>query len=148
MNEYVGVWIDQRKAYIVSIRKNGLEIKPDEEETFITIESGVEKHLRLYGGARSRKTPYGPQDISVDGKIDDRRKHQLQDYYQNIIRHIQAAAKILIFGPGKAKGELEKEIKKSKVLAGKIVAVETTDKMTKGQILAKVRKYFISDATL
>ena len=33
MNEYVGVWIDQRKAYIVSLRKNGLEIEPDKKES-------------------------------------------------------------------------------------------------------------------
>jgi hypothetical protein len=142
MNKYIGMWIDHRKAYIVSINKSTLEIEPEEKETLTTIESGVEKHLRLSGGARTRKTPYGPQDIAVDSKIDDRRKHQLQDYYQNIIRLIQGAKKILIFGPGKAKSELEKEIKKSKSLAQKIIAVETTDKMTEKQIAARVRKFF------
>ena len=144
MNKYIGMWIDQRKAYIVSINKSTLEIEPEEKETFISIESGVEKHVRLSGGARTRKTPYGPQDIAIDSKIDARRKYQLQDYYQNIIRLIQGAKKILIFGPGKAKGQLEKEIKKSKALAQKIIAVETTDKMTEKQIAAKVRKLFAS----
>ena len=144
MNKYIGLWIDHRKAHIVSINKRTLEFEPEENESIVTIESGVEKHLRLAGGARTRKTPYGPQDIAVDGKIDDRRKHQLKDYYQNIIRRIQEARKILIFGPGEAKGELEKEIKKSKTLASKIIAVETTDKMTEKQIAAKVRKFFAS----
>jgi hypothetical protein len=68
----------------------------------------------------------------------------LHDYYQSIIQYIKDADKFLIFGPGRAKGELEKEIKKSKSLAKKIVAVETIDKMTERQIAAKVRKFFLS----
>lgn len=144
MNTYIGIWIDHRKAYIVSLNKSTIGIKPEEKETLITIASGVEKHLRLSGGARTRKTPFGPQDVAVDGKIDDRRKHQLHGYYQDIVGLIQGAKKILIFGPGQAKGELEKEIKKSNALAPKIIAVETTDKMTERQIAAKVRTFFAS----
>jgi hypothetical protein len=144
MNQYVGIWIDQRKACVVSLNKSAFEFEKVEKEAFTTIESGVEKHLRLSGGSRTRKTPYGPQDVAVDHKINDRRKHQLQVYYQNIIQHIQDAKKILIFGPGKAKAELEKEIRKSEAFAQKIAAVETTDKMTEKQIAAKVRKFFAS----
>ncbi len=144
MNKYVGIWIDQRKAYIVALNKHIFEFEKVEKEGFTTIESGVEKHVRLSGGARTGKTPYGPQDIAVDSKLNDRRTHQLQDYYQMIIKHIQDAKKIYIFGPGKAKTGLEKEIKNSKTLARKLIAVETTDKMTEKQIAAKVRKFFAS----
>ena len=49
--------------------------------------------------------------------------------------------KALIFGPGEAKGELKKRLKKSK-LDGRIARVETVDKMTDRQIAAKVREYF------
>ena len=52
------------------------------------------------------------------------------------------AKKILIFGPGEAKGELEKEIKKRKDLSVTIVGVESADQMTDKQIVAKVRKFF------
>ena len=52
------------------------------------------------------------------------------------------ADKILIFGPGEAKIELEKELKKSKELSLKIVGVEPADKMTEKQIAAKVKKVF------
>ena len=76
--------------------------------------------------------------------MEDRRKHQLHEYYQQIVRRIQDAKKILIFGPGEAKGELSKEIKKSKALAAKLVAVEVADKMTENQIAAKVRTFFVS----
>jgi hypothetical protein len=58
-----------------------------------------------------------------------------------VISHIRDADSILIFGPGEAKGELKKRLE-SKGLGGRIVAVETTDKMTERQIAAKVRAYF------
>ena len=144
MGKYVGIWIDQRKAYIVSVNKNTVDAEKKIEESITHIESDVEKHIRLSGGSRAGKTPYGPQDIAVDSKIDDRRKRQLQKYYQNIIRIIRDARKILIFGPGKAKQQLEKEIKKSIELAQKVLPLETTDKMTEKQIAAKIRKYFAS----
>jgi len=142
MVKNIGIWIDRRKAVIVETYSGREGIEPKEKEIITLIESGVEKHIRLSGGSRMRKTPYGPQDISVDSKIDDRRKLQLRKYYQEIIRNVRDARRILIFGPGKAKIELEKEIKKSKELALKVLPIETVDKMTERQIAAKVRDFF------
>ena len=48
---------------------------------------------------------------------------------------------ILIFGPGEAKGELKKRLEGDK-LGGRIVSIETVDKMTDRQIAAKVRQHF------
>ena len=48
----------------------------------------------------------------------------------------------MIFGPGEAKLELEKELNESKELRAKVVSVEAADKMTERQIAAKVRRYF------
>ena len=53
----------------------------------------------------------------------------------------------MIFGPGEAKGELKKRIKKNK-LSGRIVGIETVDKMTHRQILARVRQYFKNSVRL
>jgi hypothetical protein len=51
------------------------------------------------------------------------------------------AEAILIFGPGEAKGELRKRLERNN-LGGRIVGMETVDKMTDRQIAAKVRRYF------
>jgi hypothetical protein len=51
------------------------------------------------------------------------------------------AESILIFGPGEAKGELRKRLERNN-LGGRIVAIETVDKMTDRQIAAKVRQHF------
>lgn len=131
---YAGLWIDHRKAIVVSIT--------DEGETLEKIESDIERKVRLSGGSRTAKTPYGPQQVSVDGKQEERIKRQLREYYQVIIRRIKDANKILIFGPGEAKTELKKEIEKSRELVLKKITVEAADKMTERQIAAKVRQFF------
>jgi hypothetical protein len=58
-----------------------------------------------------------------------------------VIACIRDAEYILIFGPGEAKGELKQRLGKNK-LDGRIVHMETIDRMTDHQIAAKVRQYF------
>ncbi|UCE33878.1 MAG: hypothetical protein JSV55_00455 [Deltaproteobacteria bacterium] len=137
MGKYVGVWIDHDKAFVVSIS--------DGQQTVTRIESNVEGRYRLSGGSRSR-TLYGPQEIASDKKIEERRRHQLRRYYRKVITEFADSLAILVFGPGKAKIELQKELEKTKALASKVVGSETTDKMTERQIAAKVRKFFASDS--
>jgi len=67
---------------------------------------------------------------------------QLDRFYDEVISFIRDAASILILGPGEAKGELKKRMQ-SKGLHGRIIGVETVDKMTFPQIAAKVRQYFL-----
>ena len=136
MEKYAGVWIDHEKAFIV--RKYF-----DNEDSFC-LESGVEGSFRLSGGSRT-STPYGPQDVSSEKKIERRRSHHLHQYYQEIIKKIRNADRIMIFGPGEAKFELEKEMKEIKELNAKIAGIETADKMTERQIAAKIKKFFASN---
>ena len=137
MNKYVGIWIDHRKAVIVSLIQK--------KQSIFHVESNVEGHFRLKGGSRS-KDLYGPQDATSESKREERYKHYLQDYFKRVIDLISDASRIIIFGPGEAKHEFVKEIKKKKALAGKIDGVETKDKMTERQIAAKVRSFYISKA--
>ena len=95
----------------------------------------------MSGGSRS-STPYGPQEKSSETKAEERRRHQLHDYYQNVIHAIRDARGILILGPGEAKVEFEKEIKKTKELSSRIIGVETSDKLTENQLREKVKKFF------
>jgi hypothetical protein len=73
---------------------------------------------------------------------DRRFADHLNTFYDEVISHIREAESILVFGPGEAKGELEKRLE-SKGLGRRIVGVETIDKMTDGQIAAKVRQRFL-----
>jgi CO dehydrogenase/acetyl-CoA synthase epsilon subunit len=58
-----------------------------------------------------------------------------------VIASIRGAESILILGPGEAKEELKKRLKKHQ-LGSRVVGVETADKMTDRQIEAKVRSFF------
>ena len=141
MKKYIGIWLDRREAFVVYLLNN----KPftdGKQETVERIESNIERRVRLSGGSRSRKTPYGPQEIAVDSKQESRVKQQLNEYYQQIIKRISDADRILIFGPGEAKIELKKAIEKTQLLAAKIMKVESADKMTIRQITAKSRAFF------
>ena len=113
-----------------------------EAKAITRIDSNVEGHMRLSGGSRS-KTPYGPQDISSEKRIEERRKHHMNRYYDEVIDLIQEADKILILGPGEAKRELEKRMMESGDLATRIAKIEAADKMTERQLAAKVKEFFL-----
>ena len=133
MKRCVGLWIDHKNAIIVTLRS--------EKATTKIIKCDIERHVQPSGGGRS-STPYGPQDVVSESKWEGRYKHHFDRYYSDVIDFIRDADAIYIFGPASAKEELKKAIEKDKNLATRIVGVEPADKMTKNQIVAKVRKYF------
>jgi molybdopterin converting factor small subunit len=124
MKKGIGLWIDHHKAVVVTVSDEGEEIQE--------ITSHIGKRVRFAGGD------------SEDGSSEDVRDRQygnrLNSYYDAVIAVIRDGDSIQIFGPGEAKGELEKRLASSKELGGRIVSVETVDKMTDRQIAAKVRE--------
>ena len=132
MNSNVGLWIDHRKAIIVTVSDKGVEIG-------LTI-SAVEKQLRRTGSAPLK----GAFDDFQVPAGDVRKRafvNHLNVYYDAVIASLAKAESVLIFGPGEAKNELRKRLKKSG-LDGRVSAVVTVDKMTNPQIASRVKKYF------
>ena len=126
MKRQVGLWIDHRETVVVVIGDKGEETR--------RIESGMEKHVRFSGGS-------GSEDGSAEDQRDRQFTGHLNRYYDEVISHLRDAQSILIFGPGEAKGELEKRLA-NRGLGGRIVGIETVDKMTDRQIAAKVGQHF------
>ena len=122
MKRTVGLWIDHRKAVVVFVTDKETETK--------LISSNIEKHHRQSGVAT-------PADIRQRESTE-----HLNVYYDEVVSCIRQSESILIFGPGEAKGELKKRLAKDN-LSGRIVAIETADKMTEPQIVAQVREHFI-----
>ncbi|HWP67694.1 MAG TPA: hypothetical protein VN437_00245 [Rectinemataceae bacterium] len=131
MKKKTGLWIDHKKAIIVDI--------VDEKEEVNVILSKAEKQLR-----RSGETPLsGPYEAQKVPMSDSRQKEltgHLNIYYDSVIARIRNAESIVIFGPGEAKDELRKRLEKDN-LGSHIAGVETADKMTDHQVVAKVRNY-------
>ncbi len=67
-------------------------------------------------------------------------KAHLNMYYGAVIASIRQAESVLIFGSGQAKRELSNRLKRAN-LSGRIVSMETVDKMTNHEIAAKVRQH-------
>jgi hypothetical protein len=132
MKKEIGLWIDHRKAVIVTI----------EGETEMTreIKSNMEKHVRFSSGEHSN-SPLVPQGSTAEDVRDRQFMDHLGDYYEGIISLIRDADSIWIFGPGEAKVELSSQIKHAG-LGERIMAVEAVDKLTDRQIAAKVRDHF------
>jgi len=128
----VGLWIDHRKAIVVAITDKGEEIG--------LIISKTEKQLRRSGDS-PLKGPYESQLVPADDRRQRARTGHLNIYYDAVIACIGDAESILIFGPGEAKGELKKRLARKR-LNGRIIGVETVDKMTDRQIAAKVQQHF------
>jgi stalled ribosome rescue protein Dom34 len=128
MKKHVGVWIDHRKAIIASINDKGEEI--------CEIPSNMEKHIRFSGGE---------QDGPADDQRDMRFTGHLHKYYDKIVSCLHDADSILILGPGEAQGEFEKRLR-AESFGVRIVGIETVDKMSYDQIVAKVRSHLHASA--
>ena len=115
-----GLWIDHQKAVIVTVR--------GEDGATKVIYSDVEKHGKSGNDA---------DDTSLAVFTE-----HLNKYYEEVISELRGAESIFIFGPGEAKGELEKRLAKENL--GELVkAVETADKMTDAQVAEKVKEHFL-----
>jgi len=134
MRTEVGLWIDHREAIIVSLTGDAEETK--------TIASGSGKHLR-YSGSSHSKTPEGLKEVTSEDGRDRKFENVLNEFYDEVVAVVRGADAIQIFGPGEAKGELEKRLERAGLKAH-VLAVEAADKMTDRQIAAKVRNRFRS----
>lgn len=133
MNSRFGLWIDHRRAFIIQISGN--------EARTENIESNLEKHVRAAGGSRS-VTPYGPQDVFAEDRVDRKFQLHLKQFYNRVAESLQGAESIFIMGPGEARNEFRKHLEKSKQLPRPVIEVAPADKMTDAQIVAKTKDFF------
>jgi len=127
MKSEVGLWIDNRKAVIVTLTmpKDGIGLFQANLEKQVCFSEELSRDRRAY-------------DLS-----DNKYSNYLNSFYGDVVEYIRDAEFIQIFGPGDAKLELEKRLKHEE-LSGSIVSIETIDKMTDRQIEAKVWQHFLS----
>jgi hypothetical protein len=118
----VGIWIDHKKAVIVSIAAGHVTTK--------TLESDVGPHPHFSGC----------QEGGGEKKYEERHSHELDGFYDDVIRQCGEPDALLLFGPGEAKLQLKDRLGRSN--AERIVAVESADKLTDPQIVAKVKEHY------
>ena len=132
MSGNAGEWVDHRKAVVVELTAGG-------EKTRV-LASEVEKHPER-GGDSPLKGRYEARQVPADDKRQRAHTGELNAYYAAVVEALRGYDRLMLFGPGEAKEELHQCLLKAK-LGDRVVAVQTEDKMTDPQIVAKVRAFF------
>ncbi len=128
MKKRIGVWLDRRKAIIVTLGENG--------ETMQVVHSSLEAHGHPAVGT-------GAQDIVDEDSVQRQSSVQLKKYYEDIVSNIKAADYIMLMGPGEARVELRNNLER-RMMGEKVLAVEPAEKMTDREVAAKIRTFFAS----
>lgn len=131
-NKHIGMWIDHQRAVIVFVGGQPEEIK--------VILSDADRQPGRIHGERSLE-PHEALLTMADDVKDRRFTNHLNHYYDEVIDCVHEAGSLLVFGPGEAKGELTKRLSHERPSA-RSLHVEPADKMTYGQVAARVREYF------
>jgi hypothetical protein len=132
MTNPIGIWMDHRKAVIAELSPEGARVT--------IVESGVEKHPER-GGDSPLHGRYEAQQVPAD----DSRQHaltgELNHYYDRVTATLPHTDGLYLFGPGEAKGELQRRLLKTHPQAA-AATTEPADKLTDRQVVAAVRKHF------
>ena len=111
MKKQTGIWIDTSKAIVVDL-SNG---KADTTE----IESAIEN--RVYHENEGNKGSFmGSSHVNNEKTFDERKKHQTNDFIDNVIKHIENSDELYIFGPAEIKLKLKQRVESEKNLASKL----------------------------
>lgn len=135
MKKKTGIWVDHKKAIIVSL--NG------EKENVIEIESNIEN--AVYHDKEGNKGTFsGSHHGNSETKFEERKKNQLNDFLKEVIAKIKETDELFVFGPAETKTKLEQKIYSEKSFdISKLKSVATADSnMSLNQIIAMVKEFY------
>ena len=135
MEKQVGIWIDSKKAIIVTLNSK-------KEERITEIDSEIENTV-YHNKEGDKGTFSGSHHSDSETKFDNRKKEEMNYYLKSVMSNIKGSDYLYIFGPGETKTKLEQKIRDEKWL-GKtnLKAVETSANMTINEIVAKVKDFY------
>jgi hypothetical protein len=136
---YLGVWLDHREVFLIWVSEDGevgtehatMDYSGNGEKSGLAKSAGS----GVYGGLAPHADPT------------QKRHRQYRKFYDRIYRAARQADAVYIFGPGQAKQELEKFLAGHKDFNGRIRAVESAERMSEPQMVARVRQFFHIERT-
>ena len=134
MDRNVGLWIDHKQAYLIWYKEGRVDV----------ITSNIEPPEHFSGGTQLGGKLNQKGDMELHHN--DRYRLMLTKFYKQVVASLKDVNSIFIMGPGEAKVEFEKVLKRQKAMQKRLLKVETADKMTKNQMLAHVRKFYKSQS--
>jgi stalled ribosome rescue protein Dom34 len=130
MDRNVGLWIDHKQAYIIWCDGDKIDV----------VLSNLEPPAHFSGGTQLGGKMNQKGDLEL--RHNDRYRLQLARYYQQVINKLKDVDSIFIMGPGEAKTEFQKALKRHKNMQNRLLKSEPADKMTMNQMIAHVRKFY------
>jgi hypothetical protein len=130
----IGLWLDHVDAHFIEIE--------DGQELFETIHSGKESLLRINGESGNGIKMGNYRSTNNEHRVQMRENEIMSDYFKDITNRLQNYDEIFIFGVSTAKNELYNLLRSNKHFDGKIIQIESSDQMTKNQMIARVRAFF------
>jgi len=134
MDRNVGLWIDHKQAYLIWYKEGRVEVIP----------SNIEPPEHFSGGTQLGGKLNQKGDVEL--RHNDRYRLMLTKFYKQVVAALKDAGSVFVMGPGEAKVEFEKVLKGQKAMQKRLLKVETADKMTKNQMIARVKKFYKSQA--
>jgi len=126
----LGIWLDKRKALIITLDKD--------KEMDKTVYSAIEDYK-----VTANRHKGGAQEIVKDRTYLEREKNQFKAYFKEIIPNLVSADAILIVGPGETGEKLGKELKEHyPPVRAKVREIRKADSMTDNQVKALVRDFY------
>ena len=136
MKRQTGIWIDTSKAIIVTLEGG-------KDEKISEIDSDVENSV-YHDKEGNKGTFSGGHHGNSESKFENRKKEQLDFFIKEVLSYVKGADELFVFGPAETKIRLEQKIQDEKLFTNKLKAVETADKMNLNEIVAKVKKFYVS----
>ncbi len=134
MKRQTGIWIDSSKAIIVCL--------DGKKESITEIDSDIENKSQHHREG-NKGTFSGGRHSSNEKQLTNRKKEQTSCFMDAIIDYVKYSDELYILGPAKAKNDLKKRIQVEQIITpDKLKGVDTADKMTINQIVAKVRNFY------
>lgn len=128
-----GVWIDHTKAEIVVLTGEQVDVK--------TVYSDAERKHRSMGGAHSSTQTSHMASVS-ELKMNARRENTFKRYYEEVSEELKGVDQFYVIGPDGAKSEFKIALEKHPDLLKKMVAIETSDKISEAQLVSQVKRFF------
>jgi len=124
VNAKLGIWIDRKKAVIVSVAR---------DHSAVT-------HLR--SSLRPHGDYHGAQDGGGEKKYEARHEQGVAHFLDAVARHVERGDEVLILGPGESKGALARRIRQIKALKSVATKTSAADKLTDAQLVAAIRRRY------
>ncbi|MEN9981622.1 MAG: hypothetical protein RIR67_846 [Bacteroidota bacterium] len=134
MKRQTGIWIDSSKAIIVCL--------DGKKESITEIDSDIENKSH-HNREGNKGTFSGNHHNANETQLSNRKKEQTNYFMDSIIDYIKKSDELYVFGPAGAKTQLKKRIQEERIITpDKLKGIDTSDKMTVNQIVAKVRDFY------